>query len=64
MCKLFKTKYRIVKDNYDGFEAQFKRWWMPFYMQCFGVNTSPTLEKAKYIIYRHKNEPFIIYEEC
>lgn len=28
---MFKTKYRIIKDNYLGYEAQYKKWWMPFW---------------------------------
>lgn len=51
----FKTKYRIVSDNFAGFEAQFKVWWFPFWLQCFGVNTRSTLESAIEVCKRHKN---------
>lgn len=49
----FKTKYRIVSDNFAGFEAQFKVWWFPFWIQCFGVNTRATLESAIEVCKRH-----------
>lgn len=26
---MFKNKYRVVQDNYAGFEAQVKFWWFP-----------------------------------
>lgn len=49
-----KTKYRVVTDKYLGYEAQFKPWYYPFWLQCFGVNTANTLERAKTTIERHK----------
>ena len=49
-----KTRYRIVKDGYCGYEAQYKKWWMPFYCQIGYVNTSSTIEKARQIIDRHR----------
>ena len=51
---MFRTRYRIVTDNYNGFEAQFRRWWMPFYCQCFFSNTSASMEKAMAIVKRHQ----------
>jgi len=47
---IFKTKYRIVKDNFAGYEAQFRYWWMPFWKQINFTNTSSTIENAKKII--------------
>lgn len=44
---MFKTKYRVVTDNYLGYEAQFRDWWSPTWLQCNGTNTSATLDKAK-----------------
>lgn len=41
-----KDTYRVVTDNYGGFEVQRRRWWSPFYFQV-GINTHSTLEKAK-----------------
>jgi len=61
-CKLFSTKYRIVCDEYNGYEAQFRYWWMPFYVQCFVTNTATSIEKSKAIIEKHKNP--IMYKEC
>ena len=44
---LFKNKYRIVTDNYAGYEVQIKRWWFPFYVQLDMCNTFSTIEKAE-----------------
>ena len=43
---LFETRYRIVMDSYNGYEAQYKRWWWPCWMQI-GINTSLTVEAAR-----------------
>ena len=58
----FKTKYRIVKDDYCGFEAQHKRWWFPFYTQMgyFG-NTHMSIEAAKRYIRKQQTE--VVWEE-
>lgn len=61
MKNFFKTKYRIVPDRFWGYEVQFRYWWMPFYVQCRGCNTHPTLESAKREIVWHKGVP--LYEE-
>ena len=45
MIKL--KKYRIVRDNYNGYECQVWRLWLPFWFQMGWTNTHPTLEKAK-----------------
>ena len=42
----FKTKYRVVTDSYLGYEAQYKPWFLPFWLQLNGINTHPTIEKA------------------
>jgi hypothetical protein len=56
---LFKKRYRIVEDNYLGYEVQSRRWWFPFWLECsssIGIsNTHPTIEKAKEFIYRRVN---------
>jgi len=44
-----KTKYRIVCDNFSGFEVQKKRWWFPVWMQV-GINTHSSIENAKAFI--------------
>lgn len=53
MSKFFRTKYRIVTDCGQGYEAQFKIWCWPFWIQCFGANTSPTIDRARYLIKIH-----------
>jgi hypothetical protein len=41
-----KTEYRIVTDEYAGYEAQVWRWYWPFWSQM-GINTHKTIEKAR-----------------
>lgn len=48
-----KPKYRIVRDAYAGFEAQYKVWWWPFWIQCNGINTRATVEDAEALAKRH-----------
>lgn len=62
-----KTKYRIVRDNYEGFEVQSKQWWMPLWIQCddgSGCNTHKTIEMARAFIELHKKgiNP-VVYQE-
>ena len=46
MIKL--REYRIVTDNYAGYEAQMRRWWhYPFWVQLGGVNTHKSQEAAE-----------------
>lgn len=51
MKKFFKSKYRIVTDNFCGYEVQKKEWFMPFWRGCFvnGLfsNTHRTIEEAR-----------------
>lgn len=44
---LFRTKYRIVRDTYAGYQVDVKKWWFPFWHQKGFTNTRPTLEKAR-----------------
>ncbi|EKS6731499.1 hypothetical protein OSG44_004995 [Enterobacter mori] len=54
-----KNKYRIVADRYAGYEAQVKYWWFPLmWFQIGFCNTSSTVERAKTIIWRHKNKEY------
>jgi len=53
-------KYRIVRDNFNGYEAQVWRFWFPFWVQCFGSNTKKTLEESKKVIERHKAKPIYV----
>ena len=57
---MFKTKYRIVRDGYLGYEAQYRKWWMPFYCQIDFCNTRSTIEESKQLINRHRKP--IVYE--
>lgn len=41
------NKYRIVKDNYSGYEVQIKRWWFPIWLQVGLSNTHRTIEDAE-----------------
>jgi hypothetical protein len=54
MFYVFRTRYRIVKDNYSGYEAQFRWWWWPFYCQVNCINTSCTVQEAEDIIRSHR----------
>lgn len=40
-------KFRIVADNWAGYEVQHKYWWWPFWIQTGGTNTFPTVEMAE-----------------
>lgn len=51
---MFRTRYRVVTDRYAGFTAQYRRWWWPFWSECFWVNTHPTLEQAIRMVEKHK----------
>ncbi len=46
----FKTSYRIVSDDFSGYEVQKWRWWFPFWVQedkfCY-TNTFKEIEDAK-----------------
>ena len=58
-----KTKYRIVTDNYAGFECQVKHWWFPFWIQLNFANTFYSLEKAKNFIKNYKKSKFVEHVE-
>ena len=57
MKDFFKTKYRIVRDNYCGYEVQFRYWWMPFYFQG-DCNTHVSVERA--LAYANKKRNKVI----
>lgn len=55
-----KNHYRVVEDDFAGYEVQIKRWWFPFWMQIGSnfssfINTNITIEEAKKLIEWHKN---------
>ena len=63
-----KIKYRVVRDNYAGYEVQSWRWWFPFWVMCHGfdgyiTNTHISLEKAKEFITNKKNNKKVLYKE-
>lgn len=44
--------YRIVRDEFCGYEVQSWRWWFPFWTQCPGrcgneCNTHVSIERAE-----------------
>lgn len=47
------NKYRIVTDNFAGYEVQCKRWWWPFWIQCGYTNTHRTIEAANFYAQEH-----------
>ena len=50
-----KTRYRIVTDDYNGYEAQVKHWFFPFFwFEINQSNTSTTIEKAEAVIEKYK----------
>lgn len=40
-------EYRIVRDSYNGFEVQWRRWWWPFWWQCGFTNSHISVEAAE-----------------
>ena len=47
--KLFYTCFRIVEDEYCGYEVQVKRWWLPFWIEKYQygmTNTFTSLDTA------------------
>ena len=58
---MFKNKYRIVIDNYLGYEVQIKKWWFPFiWIQCSGINTFSSVEKCEAFIANHKKVGVVV----
>jgi hypothetical protein len=53
------TRYRVVRDRYLGFTAEYRPWWSLAWMECDleyginGTNTSNTLEKARAVCANH-----------
>ncbi len=52
-----KKYYRIVEDDWLGYEVQRWRWWFPFWVQCCGpngiCNTHSSLEEAERFVKCH-----------
>ena len=55
-----KLKYRIVTDNYNGYEAQWRPWWSPIWFVMddmgTGTNTFKTVEEAKAFIEKKRKK--------
>lgn len=49
----FRNSYRIVPDKFSGFEAQFRPWFWPFWIECFRTNTRYTIDGAKEVALNH-----------
>tara|TARA_R110000782_G_scaffold102995_2_gene190420 strand:+ start:40 stop:252 length:213 start_codon:yes stop_codon:yes gene_type:complete len=62
---VFQTKYRIISDEFAGYECQFRYFWMPFYLQMNfpSCNTHFTLHEAKNFIENGSVEKkkFVLY---
>jgi len=52
-----KKRYRIVPDDYCGYEAQQWVWYWPFWRQINFTNTHRTVEEAKMFIDRMRSKP-------
>lgn len=59
---MFKTKYRIVEDRYNGYESQRKLWWFPVWIQWPGVNSSFSIEQAVDKLKRHLKSGNVVKE--
>lgn len=58
---MVKHKYRIVRDNYCGYEAQVKYWYWPFsWVQLQGTNTHLTADLAEAYINKFR-QPVVKY---
>jgi|LakMenEpi03Aug12_release.lakeMendotaPanAssembly.Ray.scaffolds.fasta_scaffold867282_1 hypothetical protein len=55
MKKIKFKKYRIVKDNCNGYECQVWRLWFPFWVEMNFSNTHTSIEKAKCFIENNSN---------
>lgn len=62
----FQNKYRIVRDNYAGYEAQYQLWWLPFiWLQCDvqdGINTCSSIEHAEQVCKQHAMNRRVVKE--
>ena len=58
MTKWTKPEYRIVRDNYSGYEVQIRRWWhWPFWRQAAWCNTHSSVEAAETFAEEHARDP-------
>ena len=62
LVSLFRTRYRIVRDGYAGYEVQWRGWWNPFWVTrlntwCTQAQAIEYLKSRKYsggreVVYR------------
>jgi hypothetical protein len=45
-----KTRYRIIRDNYCGYEVQVWRWYFPFWIADGLFNSHSSIERARQFI--------------
>ena len=58
MTEWTKPEYRVVRDNYAGYEVQVRRWWhWPFWVQAEGCNTHSSVEAAEKFAEGHARGP-------
>lgn len=50
-------RYRVVRDNYNGYEAQVWRVWWPFWVMVNGCNTVPSVDMAERLCRVHASQP-------
>ena len=48
-----RRKYRIIKYSHKGYEAQYWRWWFPFWLPIDISNSHNTIKEAKAFIKKH-----------
>lgn len=56
------AEYRIVRDDYAGYEVQARRWWWPFWWQTsspdiFSTNTKCNISGAEDLAEWHAKKP-------
>lgn len=65
----FRNKYRIITDNFLGYQVDIKYWWLPlFWIEChdsFSIcNTHRTIEDAMKFIEKHKySRRKVVYQD-
>jgi len=58
------AKYRIVTDSFAGYEVQIKRWWFPFWFQCWEygcINSFISVERAEQYVKDRKKHKVVKY---
>ena len=60
--KLFRTKWRVATDAYNGFEVQVRRWYFPVWIEFF-TNTHPSFECAMIMILANKGDNDIVIQD-